>query len=659
LRIPRHIAFVFLIYASGIAIFTLFRVLLLGVQHEQIEIIQNNRLDILLQALLMGFRFDTVISGYVLMLPLLVLSIVSVIGKDGKVAYLASTIFVLPLYALSFLVSSVDIPYYNHFHARLTTVALTWIDTPTFVLGMIFQEWKYGGYIIPFAISVFLFSFLLVRIYRAITAKDDRARLGPGHGIRTGLFSIVCLGLLFLGIRGRIAEKSPIRVGTAYFSDYAFINHLGLNPVFTFVRGYLDDLDPENAHIVLMDEAKAIELVQDYLGVPRRSEFKSPIARRRTFSDTSLRPNVVIILMESITANYLQRYRSREKLMPYLDSLMGHSIVFDNFYSAGIHTFNGVYATVVSYPSLLRKHPMKGTEMPKYDGLATSLKRNGYTSIYFTTHDEQFDNIGGFLKNNDFDQVVSQKDYPSREVMSTLGVPDHRMFEYSIPILSQLHQAARPFLAVFLTASNHGPFIVPADIPFTSCFPEKEKKTIEYTDWSLRYFLEHASEHDWYRNTLFVITSDHGASVDNTYEMSLSYHHIPFVIFAPVLQKRNGYYDCLGGQLDIFPTIMGLLGVSYTNNTLGIDLLRENQPFIYMCADDDVGVLDHEFFLVMKNTGAIDLYKYGKSELRNYSSEHPALVDSMKNYVCSMMQTADYLIRHRLVGGEHGPPPSR
>ena len=119
-------------------------------------------------------------------------------------------------------------------------------------------------------------------------------------------------------------------------------------------------------------------------------------------------------------------------LTPFLDSIAAAAWSFDNIWSAGIHTYNGIYSTLTGHPALMKKHPMEQVHVPRIDGLPVMLRRQGYQTLFFTTHDELFDNMSGFLSANGIDRIIGQKDYPAREVKSTMGVPDEFMFRFAI-----------------------------------------------------------------------------------------------------------------------------------------------------------------------------------------------------------------------------------
>ncbi|MBK6566654.1 MAG: sulfatase-like hydrolase/transferase [Saprospiraceae bacterium] len=166
----------------------------------------------------------------------------------------------------------------------------------------------------------------------------------------------------------------------------------------------------------------------------------------------------------------------------------------------------------------------------------TALKKYDYSSIYFTTHDGQFDNVEGFLKANDCEQVISKDDYPSEKIKTTLGVPDDYMFEYSIPLLNELHAKNKPFVAAYMTTSDHGPYYIPEY--FTPKNKDIKKQIVEYADFSLRKMISLSSKQKWFDNTIFVFVADHGSPLDSDYEMSLDYHHSPLLFLCSPYHHR-------------------------------------------------------------------------------------------------------------------------
>jgi phosphoglycerol transferase MdoB-like AlkP superfamily enzyme len=583
----------------------------------------------------MGVRFDIVISGYILILPTLILLTLELIGFRSKSIKQFFFYWIYILFTIAFTVSTADIPYFNQFYDRFSVGAFEWMESYKIVISMIFQEPKYFLFIIPFILLETVFYILLKKIFEQ---ENETQKI---NFFLNTFVSLIFLFIVFLGIRGRIEEKSPIRIGTAYFSNNSFLNKLGLNPSFTLIRSYLDSKDEDNRVVKFMDDKLAIEKVQKYLGITK-AQYNSPIARDvQPDKLLSAQPNVVIVIMESMSAAKMKRHGSAEELTPFLDSLSNNSIYFENIYTAGKHTFNGIFSTLFSFPALYRQHSMKTNN--QYDGISNSLLNNGYSTTYFTTHDSQFDNIEGFLKSNNFQNVISQSDYPVSEVKTTLGVPDDFMFRFSIPKINELAEKENPFFVTFMTTSDHSPFHVPEY--FQPKAKAIESQIVQYADWSLQQFIQLASKEAWFNNTIFVFVADHGAAINAKYDIPLNYFHTPLIIYAPEIFMANEVHEKIGSQIDVYPTVMGLINQIYVNNTLGIDLLKEERKFTIINDDDKVGILDTDYLCIMKNNGAkLELYKYKEQDKSNYFDQEKEKALEMADYAKSNMQVHQIMI---------------
>jgi len=509
-------------------------------------------------------------------------------------------------------------------------------DSGSMLSGMIFQEWRYCWPLIPFFILSWLFYKQNKAMLRNILYQNDKSTVAGNWK-----WFAVYGALIFFGIWGRFSFQSHLAANTAYSSDYGFINMLGLNPAFTFTQSYVNSkTDAKNVR--LMGDGEAVRNMQGYLNIPSAQEFNSPIARQVLFSDSlATRPNVVLVIMESMSAGKMGRYGNSNNLTPFMDSLATQSLTFDSVFTSGIHTFAGVYSTLFSHPVVKRKHPLE--KVVPMSGIATTLKDYGYSTIYFTTHDKGFDNVDAFLTANDYDQIVSKDDYPPDRILSALGVPDDYLFEHAIGDLDRLNLKGKPFFAAIMTGSDHGPFIVPKYYKPKQADPILG--VVEYVDWSVRKFLTTAAEKPWFDNTLFVFVADHGTSLDKRYDMPLSYLHTPLIFYAPQLLGAPQSLNQLGSQVDVFPTIMGMLKLPYVNNSFGIDLFREQRQFACAYADDKFAVLNSEYMYVARDNGVNSLYRYRTGDVKDYSRALPELTAEMKTYGESVFQTTQWL-RH-------------
>lgn len=642
LHIPASVKYIFNVYIAGILFFTIFRLVLIYSNFKQIPDIPN-KVSIMLQAMFMGWRFDTVMSGYILALPFLVLVVAELGFHIGRRLLKAVHIFLSVFYSIAFFGCAADIPFFQTYNERLNITILNWIDSPMFMIKMVAEEWSYLAYFILFLIMAIVFCVVLYRIY-----KRHRPRLVAEK--RTEKFSykklIVCIvfaGLLFLGIRGRMEEKSPIVVGTAYFSAYNFPNKIGLNPLFTFMNSWFDTYKEENKQLHLMDNKEAIRLVQSYLHIDP-VDAANPTARYIQYTEPAEKHNVVVVLMESMSANFMARYGNQMQLTPRLDEFANKGYSFDRFYSAGIHTFNGIFSVLYGFPALMARHTMTDAIIPHYSGLPYLMKSNGYKTIFFTTHDEEFDNEAGFVTANHMDSVIGLKDYPAKEKLSTLGVPDHFMFDFAMPVYNRYHQQGQPFFSVMVTTSNHGPYIVPKSIPFKPKHTEVRDGVVEYADWAIGHFLDSVSKQPWFNNTIFVLVADHGTyEGDYIGDLGYSLNHIPCIIYSPLLKDAPKVINKPGGQIDIGEMVAGLLHLPHNTNTLGVDLLTNSRPYMFFSADDKIGVTDNSDIYIWHRDGRESMHPFSNTS-KNFLNEYRSKADSMKNYAFSMIQTTQWLL---------------
>ena len=629
--IPVFVKITVKLYLLLIAIYTAFRVALLLLNLDRVG---TTTFSEVVRAFVMGVRFDVVTIGFIIAIPTIILILFSFFGRKSRVFEIIYTWFLTVCFTFTFGICSADIPYFEQFFDRFNITAFEWMATgdSVFVFKMIFEEPTYILMMIPVLMAGFVFWFFANRIMKNSTGWESVGYL------RYGIYTLLLGGLIFIGMRGRLNEKSPIMVGTAYFCNNAMLNQLGLNPNFTLARSWLDSLDPDNQTVRFMPDEEAIENMQQYLGIEKPDE-EYPLARAVEGSPNPKDYNVIVVIMESMSYNKTAHGGNSRNLTPFLDSLMDKSLSFNNCYTSGTHTYCGIYTTFTSYPVVFRNHALKRIPVLQYDGFAAVLQNLGYQTAYFTTHDKEFDNVAGFLSLNEVERVVSQADYPVSEVKTTLGVPDDYMFRYSMDIYDYMAAQGKPFFAAMMTASDHGPYYIPDY--FEPRSTELKYQITEYADWSLQRFMELASTKSWYDNTLFVFVADHGAALDTDYSIPLSYFHSPLVFYIPGMEAVAS--EALASQMDIFPTVMGILGKPYVNNTFGIDLLNDSRPYVYFMGDNKYGVLDGEWLFINKpGAGKKGLYKYRDKDITNWLEVYPELGEAMQKYGESAWQMSEY-----------------
>lgn len=636
-KTPSYLLFISKLYVTTIGVFLLFRVVLFVMNYQ---LWSGEPFAYIAESFMVGLRYDNVMIADIMAIPILFFFIVFLSGKSEYFVIRFTGIWFYIFSGFSFLISCGDIPFFQYYNSRVTVTILSWTDKPLLMLKAVFTNWYFVLYLLIGIGLLFLwYKFISILMKKAI----ERTKL---KSVKLKLYSKIGIVLLisvfiFFSIRGQINLKyMPIGIKNAYFCDNAFLNQLGLNPTYTFLKSLGDD------KIELMDLDEAYKYASNELNI--NSNDPMSIRREIRFDSLPRKMNVIVVLMESMSANQMGYYGNTRELTPFLDTLAKKSLFFPNTYSSGIHTFNGIFSTLYGLPAMLGRNPMTNVSSSnqKFDGLPVQLQQNGYQTLFFCPNNKDFDNLGSFLTSNGIQNITSEEDYPSDKIANGWGVGDDFLFENGIHKINQMEQN-KPFFAAFLTVSTHTPHVIPKNIPFKPTAEKLEDQIYQYADWSVQKLMTLASQQKWYSNTIFIFVADHGQNFDPTYEMPLSYHHIPLIFFAPgKIEARIDERFAL--QTDIFPTVMGFLRIPYANNTPGLDLVNDKaRPFAYFSADNKIGVVDSTFFYIWHKSGRENLYQYKTRNKTDVFSLNQNRVSEMKKYAFSFLQITDDLFKKR------------
>ncbi len=639
-RFLRLIAFLVGLHVAGLLMLSVYRLVQFTALHSMMA--KDGGAPVT-TAFVKGLWFDNVVACYVMVLPLAVLLLPAVFGCYAKVLRRAAAVWVVVFFTILMGISAANIPYFAYFFKNLDSSIFGWFGYVGTTTGMLVGEASYWPYILLFLVTVLLFAFA-VRWWRRRTDRlisEAPPAKGWGYVVAKLGLSAALIGLCIFGIRGRVGYN-PIKISQAYYCEDPFLNQLGISPTFNLLTSTLDDLRKENAELHLMPYGKAVAHARQSLGITGVVDSTAVLHRRVVADSMATTPNVVIILMESMSASLMQTFGQQQPLTPTLDSLYHHSLAFTHFYSAGIHTNHGLTATLYSFPALMMRNLMKGTVTPRRSGLPTVLKQQGYHNLFFMTHESQYDNMNAFFRTNGYDEIYAQENYPADEVANSFGVPDKYLFDYALPVINQTAKNGKPFMATILTISNHPPYIVPSWMKTRT--KEPETQIVEYADWCIGQFLSEARKQPWYDNTIFVVLADHGKLVgEMDSELPQSYNHIPLMIFGPGIEPA--IYNGLGTQVDVMPTLLGLMHIGYDYDGFGIDLLRQKRDKVFYTSDTQVVARDSvACYIYNPSLGRDFCYDVTPEGKLTPTSSNPHF-NTLRDYVFAMVQTAEFMQR--------------
>jgi phosphoglycerol transferase MdoB-like AlkP superfamily enzyme len=551
LYLPPYILFLVSLFLSTLLLYSLFRLATLFYNRPYISLFKQADPEIL-NSFLIGLRFDSMVTSLALVIPYLALSWSYFFTHREKKMHRYVRIYFVIAILIAFMICAADLPYFQFFNSRFNRTALTLRNLPH-SLGHIVREPAYYPMILISALAIYGVNRMINWLW-SLTHKDHHTHKTSKAIVAFGLFL-----MLLIGIFGVRRPQRP-SMNRAFFSTDGFYNQLALNPVHTFFDSFI------KWDLPYVPLPQAIASVRNSLHANDGDvEYTSPIAHFHT-GTKGKKLNVVLLLIESMSANYMGIYEKGLGMTPGLDSLAKRSIFFDNCYSNGIHTNAGLFSSIYGMPINMLDHPMADPKAIAADftGLPVSLKRKGYRTHFFCTHGKAFDNLENFLGKNGFEHLHDITCYPDSLSLGTWGVPDEVICAHAFESLdSMAHDGTnRPFFATVLTITSHPPYEVPHYSKFEPTATEPRDQVYQYADWAVSNFMRRCAETDWYDNTIFVLVGDHGLKLNDQDEVPLSYNHVPLIIHAPGLYKTGKVMHGMANQTDIFPDCNGHIRIA-------------------------------------------------------------------------------------------------
>lgn len=571
------------VYALGAAavfllLFALLRALLLF--HNR-HLIGDAGAGDLLTSFGVGLRFDLIMTSYVL--APLVVAFFFPAGLSARRAWNAW--LGLWLVVFSFL-GVMELEFYQEFHTRLNSLVFQYMkEDPKTVVSMLW----YGFPVLRLLLLWAVLAALALLLLRGVDRRSRREADTPAP-YRPRL-ALACVLLLTSAAcaRGTFRSGPPLRWGDAFHSRSLFANHLALNGALTLGKAVEQALsrDGQNPWTRRMPEQEALAIVRREWVLPHDTLLASGYPLLRRFdppAEAAPGPykNVVVILMESFSAQRAGVFGNPLQITPHFDALSGEGLLFNHFFSNGTHTHQGMFATFGCFPNLPHyEYLMQQPEGAyQFSGLPKVLSQRNYDNVFVYNGDFAWDNQGGFFRAQGLSRFVGRHDFVNPRFSDpTWGVSDEDMYERAFAEIEKMEASGRPYYAMLQTLSNHTPYALPQPLPVAKVMVdgvEQEHLTaMRYADYALGQFFEKIKARGGFDDTLFVLVGDHGfGGTKQLTEMDLIRFHVPLLLWGKDIQARFGKVrTVVGSQVDVVPTVMGLLGGSYTHHCWGRDLL--------------------------------------------------------------------------------------
>ncbi|MBT9519010.1 MAG: sulfatase-like hydrolase/transferase [Methyloversatilis discipulorum] len=341
---------------------------------------------------------------------------------------------------------------------------------------------------------------------------------------------------------------------------------------------------------------------------------KSPFTRRPR--------NVVLVTIESLSAEYVGAYGSKDGLTPELDRIAAEGLRFANVYATGTRTVRGLEALSLGTPPVPGQAIVRRTNNNNLSTVGEILAPQGVVPMFIYGGYGYFDNMNSYFRGNDY-LIVDRTDFPKDSIVfeNVWGVADESLYANALIAMNRKAAEGKPFFAQIMTTSNHRPYTYPdgrIDIPS----PGGRHGAVKYTDWAIGQFIREAKKQPWFADTLFVFVADHCASVAGRTRLPVAKYRIPLIFYAPDMLPPGEFTDRLS-QIDLAPTLLEVMGKNGDDHFFGRAFFEEHVQLdrVFISNYQDLGYLRGDLLTVLSPQRMVRAYRVDPATLESTTTE--------------------------------------
>jgi phosphoglycerol transferase MdoB-like AlkP superfamily enzyme len=545
-----------------------------------------------------GLYFDTAVFSYFSVPFLLYMLVLPAKYHLGRFDRAVTTIFLFLFCNLVIFTGISEWFFWDEFTTRFNFIAVDYLVYTHEVIGNIIESYP----TVPIFVSILLVCGSLTYFCRRIICAQQKPALAFLRRTKWVAVLFILPLLAYLAVnqdQSRISENEIANELAGNGINGLF--HAFFNNELDYKHFYVTRNDADvNRDIQKLLDTKTLNFVES-TGVTRLVRSAKPEQHK----------NVIIVVIESFSADYMTTFGNPNHLTPAIDDLSKKSLFFTELYATGTRTVRGLEAVALSVPPTPGQSILRRPGNENMSSIGFVFKDRGYDTKFIYGGHGYFDNMNYFFKHNGFD-IVDRNDLADSEVTfsNAWGACDEDLFSRVLVESDKSFAEKKPFMDVVMTTSNHRPYTFPAS------FDAKDLKGrnagVHYTDKAIGKFLEKAKTKPWFNDTVFVFVADHTASSAGRVALDPDKYHIPLIIYAPGFIKPQRV-DTLASQIDLAPTLLGLLNFSYYSKFYGQDLTdaKNIRPRAFISNYQKMGLLENDTLTILepqqKSTGpAVD-----------------------------------------------------
>jgi len=448
----------------------------------------------------------------------------------------------------------------------------------------------------------------------------------------------------------------------AEWGSNRYQNELSKAGIYSFFSAFKNNELNYNDFYALLPQKEAFALIRKELKEPNSSFLSNgnSIKRLVTSDQPLYKPNVIMITVESLSADFMAHFGNKEQLMPVLDALADQNLLFTNMYATGTRTVRGMEALTLSVPPTPGSSIVRRQDNQDLTTVGHIFEKEGYTRTFYYGGDGYFDNMNEYFGSNGFDITdrgrnlkISDTYQTKRTIIAdsqvhfenAWGISDGDLFEAVLRGAARDFKAGKPFYNFVMTTSNHRPFTFPAGKIDRK--PGNREGAVRYTDYAIGEFLRKMQLQPWFKNTVVIIVADHCAGSAGKNEIDISKYLIPCVILNLPVKGRQ-VIDKMCSQIDLYPTLFNMLGWNYESNLYGRNVMDPSyQPRAVLGTYQKLAYLQKDSLVILGPQQKIETFIYHKSD----NEQKPAkLSERVIHQAMANYQTAYDLFKN---GGMH------
>ncbi len=551
-----------------------------------------------------------------------------------------------------------EVFFWLEFNGRFNGIAVYYLIFPKEVIGNIRESFDMRLVLPPVAIAAVAVYLILRRgLGRALAAPVEPRTLGR-DALVTAAAGLAALAVLWSGP----FEPTPYRTA----------NEMAANGMHVLLRAFLTNDEKYEGVYAGIDEREAIPIVRAMVRQDNTTDI-APLGARSVLRRVDNGPpprkrlNVVLVLEESFGSVYFEDvYEERQRdfhrlISPNWHRLAGDGLLFTNVYATGDRTVRALEAVLTSFPPIPGISTARRAGSEGMNSLPFLLRNFGYRTEFLYGGPTVFDNMGHFWSTIGFEKVMGEADIAEKGFTTIWGSADEYLFAEALKRIDALAATPQPFLMGLLTVTNHRPFLFPEGrVPFKPARNQRDHSAA-YADWALGAFIDAARKRPWFDDTVFVMLGDHGPKLWGAAQIPVQAFRVPVLFLAPK-HLAAGRSAVLGSSLDIAPTLLGILGLSYDSPFFGVDLRRvpADGGRIAIAHNFDVAVGDGRHVALLTPKG--DVRPFAMRPGPHQFEPVGAIPDDATRRAVALTQTAHRMFYareyHELVAaGRDAPPP--